>query len=403
MRYLITLLLIAVTIVLYAQDRDGNRMKKDIEVAEKVIAASLETSYDKEGLRFSVEGSYLDGYGVLFTLRQTYSPVVWGGNINGQLDRLYQSDRAPRAITPQADVRPFETAAVINLDSMAFDMGQFKKAVADYLVDYGYLLPKLTAGEKICLKLTGNYTRTYSDLLTTNFTIAVPGGAPNQTLTAVVGRADIADQQAGKITRNQLESKILFSEDKGEDNKPDKESEMVISIFQRLYQPDLSQTYRLNGGGNYERIDGMGRIFTLGFAHRKVSPYGVLFDRMNADQQARWGLSSDVVVNGTSVRIRPRGQNAPEDDEPKEEKVNDQSFADFLEGFKENIIEYGGTLKSLAADEMVTFRLNITTCDECEKVPEKVEISVKQPVLEGYRKGTLTIEQALAQLKVVEN
>ncbi|MCB0610500.1 MAG: hypothetical protein KDD12_22445, partial [Lewinella sp.] len=275
MRYLITLLLIAVTIVLYAQDRDGNRMKKDIEVAEKVIAASLETSYDKEGLRFSVEGSYLDGYGVLFTLRQTYSPVVWGGNINGQLDRLYQSDRAPRAITPQADVRPFETAAVINLDSMAFDMGQFKKAVADYLVDYGYLLPKLTAGEKICLKLTGNYTRTYSDLLTTNFTIAVPGGAPNQTLTAVVGRADIADQQAGKITRNQLESKILFSEDKGEDNKPDKESEMVISIFQRLYQPDLSQTYRLNGGGNYERIDGMGRIFTLGFAHRKVSPYGV--------------------------------------------------------------------------------------------------------------------------------
>ena len=62
-----------------------------------------------------------------------------------------------------------------------------------------------------------------------------------------------------------------------------------------------------------------------------------------------------------------------------------------------------GTLKSLAADEMVTFRLNITTCDECEKVPEKVEISVKQPVLEGYRKGTLTIEQALAQLKVVEN
>lgn len=83
MRYLITLLLIAVTIVLYAQDRDGNRMKKDIEVAEKVIAASLETSYDKEGLRFSVEGSYLDGYGVLFTLRQTYSPVVWGATSTG--------------------------------------------------------------------------------------------------------------------------------------------------------------------------------------------------------------------------------------------------------------------------------------------------------------------------------
>lgn len=402
MKYLITLLFMAVTVAVYAQDRIADRMKKDIEVAERIIAASFSNSYELDGMAFSVEGSYLEGYGLLFTTRfgapgnsfiWTAPPAASQNNLqNKALADLYR-------VSPKRNYSG--VYRVGGPDSTFFELAKFKKAVVDYLADYGNLLPKMTAGEKICLKMAGQKMEALADIITTSPVIVATTSASEVSLTAVVNQADIADQQTGKINRDQLATKITFSEEISDETKQDKDAELLLSIFQRLYAPDLSPTYRITGTRGYEKIDGLGRILRFEIGHRKNSRFGVYADH------AGWRAEYGYLLQGKAWAPKASGdrddkKKVDEEDE-EENEVEDEPFDAFLEGFKQNVVQYGGSLRDLSSEEILTFHLNIETCDDCEEVPEKVEITVKQNVLADYRKGSLTMEQALGQLKVVRN
>ncbi len=398
MKYLITLLFMAVTIVLYAQDRIGDRMKKDIEVAERIIAASFSNSYDFEGMGFSVEGSYLEGYGLLFTARisGSSSSVIWTAPPSATQNKLRNQALADLyRVAPKADYRGVYTIGA--QDSTIFELPKFKKAVADYLADYGNLLPKLQAGEKVCLKLAGKKMGSIADLLSTSPVVVATIPGSDISLTAVVNQTDITDQQTGKLNREQLAAKITFSEEISDESAPDKDSELLYSIFQRLYSPDLSTTYRITGSRGYEKIEGLGRILRFEITHRKRSSFTV-FGLSGTAGQSRW--QSEY---GYLLRERARTPRPADEDEEDEQEMEDETFETFLEGFKQNVVQYGGAVRNLSPEEILTFRLDIETCDECETVPEKVEITVKQSVLADYRKGILNMEQAVGQLKVVQD
>ncbi|MBK7873748.1 MAG: hypothetical protein IPJ74_25355 [Saprospiraceae bacterium] len=73
------------------------------------------------------------------------------------------------------------------------------------------------------------------------------------------------------------------------------------------------------------------------------------------------------------------------------------AYPKFIEEFKRNVIEYGRTVRKLPANELLIFKLDLNTCEDCD-IPDRVEISIKKSVLESYDSNKITMEQALEQI-----
>ena len=80
-------------------------------------------------------------------------------------------------------------------------------------------------------------------------------------------------------------------------------------------------------------------------------------------------------------------------------KIVDEMYDEFLDGLKENIIEYGHLLKSLKSTEMIVFNASLTECNDC-KMPEEIELTVKKSVIDQYRDGDIHLDFAKKEMKV---
>jgi hypothetical protein len=155
-----------------------------------------------------------------------------------------------------------------------------------------------------------------------------------------------------------------------ESKEPD--MEMLSSIFSRLYRPDLSKTYFIEGNVYYERLKAFGAIFYM----QMVSS----------------------VERGLNRHMIPTVGAEDLDQEARDKKVA-ELYPAFEEDIKNNILEYGRTVKSLGDDESLIFNIALTRCSGCG-IPSTLELSVKSAVLKDFGTGKLDKKSALARINV---
>ena len=85
-------------------------------------------------------------------------------------------------------------------------------------------------------------------------------------------------------------------------------------------------------------------------------------------------------------------------EEERNKKVT-ELYPKFELELKENILEYGRTVKSLKPNEVLSFQVNVTKCKGCG-IPSTVEINTKASVLTDYLLGKIDKNAALKQLEV---
>ena len=76
-------------------------------------------------------------------------------------------------------------------------------------------------------------------------------------------------------------------------------------------------------------------------------------------------------------------------------------YTPFLEDVKKQIVEYGSIVKDLEDKEALIFRIGFNDC-RCKTRPDELEITAMRSTLEAYRKGKITLEEGVRQLKVKE-
>jgi hypothetical protein len=86
------------------------------------------------------------------------------------------------------------------------------------------------------------------------------------------------------------------------------------------------------------------------------------------------------------------------DQKTRDEKVA-QIYPKFESELKENLLEYGRTVKSLKPEETLVFNVKMTRCEECG-VPASLEFSVKGAVLTDYANARISKEAALSKVFV---
>ncbi|MGC1241324.1 MAG: hypothetical protein WA874_07040 [Chryseosolibacter sp.] len=373
----VTMGLTILTQATHAQQHDEDRMQRDIEVAENVLATLIKREMGDERTFFGldVRGAYQPGYGVTFRLPPDHAmPFVISieGNelegatviTNGNTYRYSYHTNSPNPPTPEAELAAADAYKLkekskekrhVSGDSLRSVFHErLIEAAREFIVDYGDFLTQLGPSERIVVTNQGDRPQFYF-------------ATGKRTRISVEGmRADVTALRQGKISREQAMKKLtVVNTESVEEKEPD--MEMLSSIFSRLYRPDLSKTYFLEGNVYYERLKDYGAIFYM----QMVSSVGRSLNRFQMP-----------TVDLDNV-----------DQETRDQKVK-ELYPVFEQDLKENILEYGRTVKSLNDSEILFFNISLTRCKGCG-IPGTLEISIPANVLKDFGSGKIGKSAAL--------
>lgn len=362
--------LISVTIHVhaFAQKIDEERMMRDIEVAENVLSTLIKQEVNKKRTFFGVDikGYYQDGYGVMFRLPGDYAmpmgyivpdsktriiygdnlrpTIAGGGHSNG--DREETTEEKKSDYTLKEATREKKRAA---MDSARDEYNKrLIKATKDFILDYGDFISQLRANERIVVTNKGeNRSWYFKD--------------NRRTYISIEGfKSDITAFKQGKITRDQALAKLKVVNTEYVETR-ETDMELLASIFNRLYRSDLSKTYFSENNVYYDRLKDYGVIFYMQVY--SSSPAGE--KRVNMPT-----LGLDDI------------------DETTRNKKVTELYPQFEQELKENILEYGRTLKTLGDEEVLIFNTILTKCVDCG-IPSTLEVSIKSSILKEYSTGKI--------------
>ncbi len=377
--------MIAAALTAGAQGKiDTERMERDIEVAENVLATLIKQQLAVRNNFFpvEVEGTYMENYGVTFRLP---TETFWflpqwreemfeiQGQVDGYpIDTEEEQDGPVRVVRPRvaSTSRSGSRQAKKDTTSTTDYYNKVIQASRDFLADYGDMISQLKPTERIVITNRHENQRFWFP--------AMSEGKRNY-ISVDVLKGDVAQFRQGKITRDQLMGKIAVVNSESTDEL-DPDLELLSSIFNRLYRPDLSRTFFTQEEVYYERLKNFGAIFQM-----QVYSSNIVSDDWNREGRAR--LYDMPTLNLRAV-----------DQKTRDEKIK-AIYPKFESELKENLLEYGRTVKSLKPEETLVFNVKMTRCEECG-VPASLEFSVKGAVLTDYANARISKEAALSKVFV---
>ncbi len=365
------------SVVAFGQKFDQDRMERDIAVAENVLVTLIKQQFTNQRMFFplQVNGSYQNGYGVTFALPADYTtPIAFqymnGGDAvtigyqGGRTMNVFSSDGSRIAPSGEPLKRERETAvmsledkaeakATIDMDSIRDASNQkVIDAAKTFLLDYGDLIAQLAPNERVVVTNQGNQPRAW-----VNQFFSTP---KRRHLSVEALKSDLAQLREGKITRQQAADRIkIINTESVEEVAPD--LELLSSIFTRLYSEDISKTYFVGDNVTFERLKDFGAIY-----------YMTMYSSIELGDYSRRYVMPTVGLMDV-------------DQATKDKKVT-ELYPKFEADLKENIIEYGRTVKSLRDDEVLVFQVTLGKCPRCS-VPSTLEVSIKGSALRDYSSG----------------
>ncbi|MEN0049289.1 MAG: hypothetical protein AAF806_19675 [Bacteroidota bacterium] len=379
MKYTILFILgFLVNTSIFAQDHDTEKMTRDIEVAEDVLIKLIQQQLNTETWQDDVEGKYLENYGVVFTIRtlaESYAIGVGKDQIYIRNGRFGIKGGLSLLDKDEVKDEQFDRVEII------------RTAAINFLTDYAFLIRQLESNEKILLNFVDDWDES---VIINPFPDRSPSQKRTATLTAEVQRKDINDFRRRDISEDEFIDRIRFSENE-EEQIEDPDIELLISILNRLYDEDLTETFVIDGSGKYTSIQGLGTIIDLDvyYPREEEVESGIIIWNDSYSNKRRVYRSSREGQN------RERGE---EEEEEAQKATFSDAYDEFIKGFKENMIEYGQTVKSLKDEEMLMFRLHFDSFNDAYLV----DVSVSQSVLQAYDEGKISLAKAVDEVKVAK-
>lgn len=428
MNFLVCGVMVLGTQLATAQIADDARMNRDIEVAENVLSTLIKQEFEKSNF-FPVEirGSYRVGHGVTFAVpTDMIVPIVWGGSMNDVMildgaprtysysfsstpeppmelhsrqehelaamekskaevkrakaetekekagiekEKAEKEMKAARQVHEQVavgratGVRSGPTVVRTTSDSDSLQRVATEKVVLaskNFLADYGDMLSQVKADERIIITNKNENSRWY-----------YRQNEKRSLLSVEVLKSDLTQFRQGKITREQLMAKIKVTNTETS-GKVEQDLELLSSIFGRLYRSDLSKSFFVEGNPYYERLTDYG---------------AVVYMQVYSSNQIGEGI-----YNMPTVDVR-------EVDQAGRDKKVKELYPVFVNELKENILEYGRTVKSLKDNEQLVFNVVLTRCKGCG-IPADIELSVQNSVLKDYSAGKIDKNSAVGKITV---
>lgn len=410
--FILIMAMVAGSATSYAQ-MDEAKMDRDLRVASGVLASLMNNDSEHLFRGGEPEANYVDGFGVIFTIEDNmvfkYNyRIQWEAAREAQReasralkDMQYakrdaeraqrDAEREQRELEKEQDMHKDKGNVVIvepappivavpdvdvdvNVDweDTEEKMQEFEEKIEEaneefnenlreafetFLVDYSQLIGQLKPTDKILLTTKSN----------DNFVFYVGGedygNVEKSRLSAEMLVKDHKDYEAGKLSRDKLIDKIKFVENAEMERKPD--LDLFGNMLRTTYDQRYTETYFISSTPRYEWLSGLGVVYTV-------------------------KVYSSYEDNGL-YRI-PGMRKSDMSKEDRDKSVEDM-YPKFVDSFKENIIRYGSTIKSLEDGNKLIVKVTMTKCSSCS-FPESVEFMVDKSTLDQFSKGSLSLDQA---------
>ncbi len=361
---------------LLAQRLDAAKMNRDLKVAAAALGSLVET---KQNLLLARRedrqtAQYLEGYGVMLTLPAQHSVTVLAANVyqgagTTQIRSFQPSSQSGKIRIGKSFSEPNMSAKEIDRDSLGqVQTEQLKEQVTIFLLEYADLIGQLAPEDWI--KIVEERSPFVSNMMFLQNRPTSPMVKRKQRFSAEIKKSALTAFKDGELSRQEVIGKILFSESFSEGLEQD--LELLANILDRLYRPDLSETFYYTGYAYYDKIPEFGVIYHLNM----LTPT----DR----DLYQFVLPSDKTVD------------LEEESDPVKLTA---IYPQFLEGLKENILTYGRTVKSMDSAEQLVFNVRLGNCVGCN-IPDWVNISIQMSDLFAYDEGKLSMAEALQRFKV---
>jgi len=366
-----------VSVTAVSQGIDQERMDRDLKIAENILSTLSNNDRNIFSLSRSIESNYIPDYGVIFSLPQ--STLVYTSRSEGGVTVVAPSPpRPPKAPRSGGSGSSTSSYSYVIADSDDSDSNVkiigaeeftektkelLEENMTTFLVDYADLIGQLKPTDRILINVKNSKNQVW--VSSGNLSAKQSTGR-----TAEILKSDLIAYKQGKSSREETIKKVKFSDRKGETKERD--LELFSSIFSRLYESDMSSTYYASSRNiNYERLENLGAIFSM-------------------------RVYSSSEDNGRHT-IRTTGESGLTR-EQRNEKVN-AMYPAFEKEFKENMIDYGRTIKSIKPSEMLMFKVRLTECKGCD-MPRSIELTVKGSTLSGFDSGKISRDNALKEITV---
>lgn len=300
----------------------------------------------------SVNGSYVEGFGVIFSVQ------------NNSL-KLYRNGEAPF----QSD---------------------YESIFKEFLVDYADLIDGLQAEEEIAVVVKEN-TYVYSEQSNTtgsiNYVYMNADQPSRVTLKVSVKKKDLSKLYGGVDRKTFMEEYITSDR-----TDPTASSNGQSTVFLRMLQKRFgmnanSQGFVMVVQPRYEYISGLGVVVHLDMSHIGV-------------------LNSSTVVLGTARlfgQVSPQAAQTVREELSEEIEAADKDFeeryAHFQMELKEFMVKYGRSLSFLDPKERLVIKVDLPRCYNCE-IPSEAEFIVSKEVINDLAKGRLDISSAANMVDV---
>lgn len=387
---IIVALLITVSSAFAQGKIDTERMERDIQIAENALATIIKQQFEKKGMWLDVKANYTPGFGV--TMRLPNDNSTWIYEYGGKGRAVLAPPAAVGvgggggvAVTPPVVVyssgdeyRRDEKKDRVKTDAQrdsarAVYYQAMIKASKDFIADYGDLLSQLQPDEKILITNRGEGGRFYYDY----------HKSQKRTLVTIEGsKADISAFRQGKITREQMLSKIKVVNTETAD-EVETDLELLSSILGRLYRSDLAKTFYTDENIYYERMKDFGVIYYM-------SAY-------SSSEQYRDGRQNSSTTTG-KIWTMPTQKLEGLTQEQRDKKVV-ELYPLFEKEIKDNIVEYAQTVRSLKDDEMFVFNIQLTKCVGCN-IPSTLELSLKSSMVKKLAANQVSKSEVVSAINV---
>lgn len=362
---LMGLLLLLITGISFGQSVDATRMQRDIEIAEQALATLARQGNDTRFWGNSIEGSYIEGYGVIFSLPRNFMMVSGARGVAWSTGDAVEVPLPSRGVAVDQD----------RLDSIQnVRKEKLTEVMKMFLVEYADLIGQLKPQDKIMVvQKKSDFNYAIISEVTTSGVYSIDDARREMGISAEIKKSDINDYKQGKISYEQAMAKVEMNYDLESKTKREPDLELFSSILGRAFRQDLTETYWTSSSPSYERLQGFGVIYNMRVFSRV--PSGDFFNMPTLGEER---ISREEGLKKVAA-----------------------AYPKFEEDIVRATVEYGRTIRSLEEDENLMIKVKLTECRGCD-MPESIDVTVKKSVLSQFNSGKLSLEDATRQVKVTK-
>jgi hypothetical protein len=433
--------------IAFAQNMDEERMQRDLEVARNIISTLLQDG--SEGYFVggnAIDASYVDGYGVIFTIPRHYvyfnvkpakAPKVGAIVVNPSSETVIIREKdadevasnlsekekreqermareQERRAREQEHMAMEEEHIAREQESAARDL---ERAQREFHIQQNMTQEEIARIQEKAEKAAASAMEWQS-----NYSIEIQEQNENWEKAMITFLADYADL----IGQLKPEEKIMIKRESPYEeftivwNDSESGEETAAGLSMEVSKKDISayKTGKISLDDFKERISIKRKapekkladlemfssifkqyyspklsktFFTDGnVTYEILDGYGVIYNIKTYSSYAEGKVYYMPVLGEEKVSSEER------------KKTIEELYPQFESDLKAFMVDYGRTIRSLEDDNVLLLKIRLTRCDDCS-IPESIDASIKMSVLRQFDQQKITRDKALGAIEIKKN